>query len=223
MIWRIDVNERLMSGPSELAVLLGYEPDDLIGRPLSDFLHEEVRLDAGELLERCRQGHEGRLDFRLRSKDGFAVQASIATAPTFDADGRYDGALVTVSVVESPGTVLLVEDEAVVRELVREILEREGYRVIAAPTPADALDASKSADDSIDLLLTDIVMPGMSGPEVAETIEASRAGLKVLYMSGYTDELASERARLKPGTAFIQKPFRAQELTELVRSLLDAA
>ena len=121
------------------------------------------------------------------------------------------------------GTVLLVEDEAVVRELVREILERDGYRVIVAPTPADALDASQNAADSIDLLLTDVVMPGMSGPEVAETLVASREGLKVLYMSGYTDELAAEHALLKPGTAFIQKPFRAQELTEKVRSLLDAA
>jgi two-component system, cell cycle sensor histidine kinase and response regulator CckA len=130
---------------------------------------------------------------------------------------------VTGSVRDSPGTVLLVEDETIVRELVREILERDGYRVISAPTPADALDASRAADDSIDLLLTDIVMPGMSGPEVAQTLAESRGDLKVLYMSGYSDELAAERGLLQPGTAFIQKPFRAEELTEKIRSLLDAA
>jgi CheY-like chemotaxis protein len=118
--------------------------------------------------------------------------------------------------------VLLVEDEAVVRVLVHEILERDGYRVIAASTPAEALEASR-AEGAIDLLLTDVVMPGMSGTELAVKLAESRTGLKVLYMSGYSDEQAMERGLLRPGTAFIQKPFRAEELTEKIRSLLDAA
>lgn len=223
MIWTIDANERTTFVPSELAELLGYEPEELIGRPLSDFMDEDAQLDAAGLLERCRQGHQVSFEFRLRRKHGSPIQTSVTATPTVDADGRYAGAFVTVSLTARPNTVLLVEDETIVRELVREILERDGYRVISAPTPADALDASRAADDSIDLLLTDIVMPGMSGPEVAETLAESREGLKVLYMSGYSDELAEERGLLQPGTAFIQKPFRAEELTEKIRSLLDAA
>jgi two-component system cell cycle sensor histidine kinase/response regulator CckA len=126
----------------------------------------------------------------------------------------------TADAAPATGTVLLVEDEAVVRDLVQAILERDGYHVIAAPTPAEALEVSSSSSRSIDLLLTDVVMPGMNGPAVARTLSESREGLKVLYMSGYSDEGDVERGLLRPGTAFIQKPFRAQELTEKIRSLL---
>jgi two-component system, cell cycle sensor histidine kinase and response regulator CckA len=118
-------------------------------------------------------------------------------------------------------TVLLVEDEAVVRRLVREILERDGYNVLEAADAEQAIAASEEASD-IDLLLTDVVMPRMSGPEVAKSVSSSRDGLKVLYMSGYSDAAVVQRGLLEPGTAFIQKPFRAQELTEKIRTLLEA-
>jgi two-component system cell cycle sensor histidine kinase/response regulator CckA len=118
-------------------------------------------------------------------------------------------------------TVLLVEDEDVVRNLVREILERDGYTVVEASGPEQALAASQDGAH-IHLLLTDVVMPRMSGPEIARSVGASRDGIKVLYMSGYSDAAVVQRGLLEPGTAFIQKPFRAQELTEKVRSLLEA-
>ena len=73
----------------------------------------------------------------------------------------------------------------------------------------------------IDLLLTDVVMPRMSGPEVARALGGVRDDLKVLYMSGYSDLAVVQRGLLEPGTAFIQKPFRARELTDKVRSLLE--
>ena len=117
-------------------------------------------------------------------------------------------------------TVLLVEDEEVVRGLVREILERDGYTVVEAANPEQALAASKD-DPSIDLLVTDVVMPRMSGPEIARALSVAREDLKVLYMSGYSDAIVVKQGLLEPGTAFIQKPFRAQELTEKVRTLLE--
>jgi two-component system, cell cycle sensor histidine kinase and response regulator CckA len=117
-------------------------------------------------------------------------------------------------------TVLLVEDEAVVRGLVREILERDGYTVVEAENPEQALAASKD-DPSIDLLVTDVVMPRMSGPEIARALAVARDDLKVLYMSGYSDAVVVNQGLLEPGTAFIQKPFRAQELTDKVRTLLE--
>ena len=133
-----------------------------------------------------------------------------------------------VAAVEAPAprqsateTVLLVEDEAIVRGLVREILERDGYTVLEAADAEQALATSHDRDD-IDLLLTDVVMPRMTGPEVARLVAEFRDGLKVLYMSGYSDATVVQRGLLEPGTAFIQKPFRAQELTDKIRGLLEA-
>jgi two-component system, cell cycle sensor histidine kinase and response regulator CckA len=117
-------------------------------------------------------------------------------------------------------TVLLVEDQSVVRRLVREILERDGYTVLEAETPEHALATADEPGD-IDLLLTDVVMPRMSGPEIARALGGVRDDLKVLYMSGHSDLAVVQRGLLEPGTAFIQKPFRARELTDKVRALLE--
>jgi two-component system cell cycle sensor histidine kinase/response regulator CckA len=121
------------------------------------------------------------------------------------------------------GTILLLEDEKVVRDLVRAILERDGFRVIEASVPEEALAASLRDREQIDLLLTDVVMPGMSGPDVARAIGSPERPLKVLYMSGYSDEAVIKPGLLEPGSAFLQKPFSAVELTEKIRGLLDAA
>jgi PAS domain S-box-containing protein len=116
-------------------------------------------------------------------------------------------------------TVLLVEDQTVVRRLVREILERDGYTVLEAENPEQALATAGEPGD-IDLLLTDVVMPRMSGPEIARALGGVRDELKVLYMSGHSDLAVVQRGLMEPGTGFIQKPFRARELTDKVRSLL---
>ena len=86
-----------------------------------------------------------------------------------------------------PATILLVEDEAAVREVTREALEMGGYRVLEANGPEAAARIASDPSVQFDLLLTDVVMPGMSGPELARTIGASRAGLVTLFMTGYTD------------------------------------
>ncbi len=116
--------------------------------------------------------------------------------------------------------MLLVEDQAVVRRLVREILEQGGYTVLEAENAEQALAAAREPG-KIDLLLTDVVMPRMSGPEVARAIGGIRDDLRVLYMSGHSDLAVVKRGLLEPRTAFIQKPFRARELTDKVRSLLE--
>ena len=118
-------------------------------------------------------------------------------------------------------TILLVEDETVVRQLVAEILETSGYAVLTAGDGPSALELVRRQNDSIDLLLTDVVMPGMSGPEVAKAVISLRPGTQVLYMSGYTDSAIGHHGVLEPGIAFLQKPFSADDLTRKVRSLLD--
>jgi CheY-like chemotaxis protein len=118
-------------------------------------------------------------------------------------------------------TVLLVEDEEPVRVLTSLILERAGYRVLEAANADEAETAHRSHAGTIALMVTDVVLPGASGPEVFERLVARDPRLKVLYMSGYTDDAVFRTGRLQPGAAFIQKPFSADGLRRKVREVLD--
>jgi CheY-like chemotaxis protein len=120
-------------------------------------------------------------------------------------------------------TILLVEDEAVVRQLVAEILETSGYSVLQAADGPSALELLRRHTGALELLVTDVVMPGMSGPEVAHAVTSMRPGTQVLYTSGYTDQAIGHHGVLEPDVAFLQKPFSADDLTRKVRALLDGA
>jgi two-component system cell cycle sensor histidine kinase/response regulator CckA len=118
-------------------------------------------------------------------------------------------------------TVLLVEDEDAVRKLVHSILQRNGYRVLEAKDGADALRIAEQ-QLAIDLLLTDVVMPHMSGAETAARLLKVRPGLKLLYMSGYTDNAVVLHGVLRSETAFLQKPITPAALLAKVREVLDS-
>jgi CheY-like chemotaxis protein len=118
-------------------------------------------------------------------------------------------------------TILLVEDEAAVRELTRMVLSKRGYSVLEALNPADAEQLAGSHGSEIHLLLTDVVMPGMSGRELAKRLTAQRRNLRVLYMSGYTYNVIAEGGTLEEGLSFLQKPFTPQVLAQKVRETLD--
>ena len=118
-------------------------------------------------------------------------------------------------------TILLVEDEDMVRQVARRILEMHGYTVLEAASGPDALLVSQKTPGSIHLMLTDVVMPGMSGGETAERLQAQRPELKVLFMSGHTENSIVHHGVLDPGVAFIQKPFRSERLVHQVRQMLD--
>jgi two-component system, cell cycle sensor histidine kinase and response regulator CckA len=118
-------------------------------------------------------------------------------------------------------TVLLVEDEEAVRRLVREILESAGYAVLDAASGAEAIERSHDHPGPIHLMMTDVVMPGMSGPQLANQITAARPGIRVLYTSGYPDDALGSLGALRPGTAFLQKPVTPDELADRVRQVLD--
>jgi CheY-like chemotaxis protein len=120
-------------------------------------------------------------------------------------------------------SILLVEDELIVRQLVAEILQANGYTVLQAADGPSALELLRRHSGPIELLVTDVVMPGMSGPEVANAVCAMRPGTQVLYISGYTDSAIGHHGVLEPGIAFLQKPFSADDLTRKVRGLLDGA
>jgi len=120
-------------------------------------------------------------------------------------------------------TILLVEDEAIVRQLVAEILERSGYTVLRAGDGPSALELLRRHRGPVDLLVTDVVMPGMSGREVAQAVTSMRPETQVLYTSGYTDSAIDQHGVLEEGLAFLQKPFSPNDLARKVRGLLDAA
>jgi PAS domain S-box-containing protein len=118
-------------------------------------------------------------------------------------------------------TILLVEDEPAVRELTRLVLEAQGYSVVEAPSPEDAERLCENGKGEIHLLLTDVVMPGVSGHELAKRITARRPKIKVLYMSGYTHNVIASGGMLERGIAFLQKPFTPATLIDKVRDVLD--
>ncbi|MEO8594720.1 MAG: ATP-binding protein [Candidatus Solibacter sp.] len=118
-------------------------------------------------------------------------------------------------------TVLLVEDDEMVRHLVRESLVRAGYRVMDTSNALEAKKMSEAHRGTIHLLITDVVMPKVSGRELAEDLQKRRTNMKVLYMSGYTDSAIVNTGILQKEVAFLQKPFTPAALTEKVRDILD--
>jgi two-component system, cell cycle sensor histidine kinase and response regulator CckA len=142
----------------------------------------------------------------------FPLSADDATVP-IEREARPD---------DRTGTegVLLAEDEETIRRLVGEVLERSGYKVFAASNGDEALALLEEHGDEIDLLLTDVIMPGMSGPDLARAASKLRPSLRVLFTSGYTSE--PDEAFDDPNVEFIGKPFSPQALVAKVRDVLDA-
>lgn len=118
-------------------------------------------------------------------------------------------------------TILLVEDETALREMTRSILEESGYRVLEAAGTQEALRIAQDLDLKIDLLLTDVVMPGSGGSELAKGLATLRPQLKVLFMSGYADDVLTDKRGLATGMVLIQKPFTKRDLLTKLRQFLD--
>jgi PAS domain S-box-containing protein len=118
-------------------------------------------------------------------------------------------------------TVLFVEDEESVRELVRDYLGRSGYNVLEAPDGIQALETAAAHAGPIHILVTDVVMPRLSGRELVTRLSAERPDLKVLYISGYTDDSIFRHGVLEGGVAFLQKPFNLKDLAQKIREVLD--
>jgi PAS domain S-box-containing protein len=117
-------------------------------------------------------------------------------------------------------TILVVEDEEAVRELIQTVLKEKGYEVLASKDPQEAEQSAAQFKGEIHLLLTDMVMPGISGRELATRISARRRDVRVLYMSGYTDNVITAGGMLEKGLAFLQKPFSPATLVQKVREVL---
>jgi len=118
-------------------------------------------------------------------------------------------------------TLLLVEDDAIMRDLVSEVLEEAGYVVLVAADPDEALDGARAYAGGIALAITDVVMPKMSGFVLAKRLRSQHPGIRVLFMSGYTDQVLADRGQLRDEDPFIRKPFGNGQLLEKVREVLE--
>ncbi|MFO0761234.1 MAG: response regulator [Byssovorax sp.] len=164
-----------------------------------------------------------------QSQGGVSVESVLGRGTTFRIYlPRRDGPAGPLSAKKEaarpkPGTetILLVEDDERLRSVIRRMLIKQGYRVLEAADGSAALAACERDKEVIDLIITDLVVPGFDGITVAAELQAIAPRIRVLYMSGYTEHLALERVSLVPGSNFLQKPFSVDDLLSLVRKALD--
>jgi signal transduction histidine kinase/CheY-like chemotaxis protein len=156
------------------------------------------------------------------SKPGKGATCKIYLPRVDEAVTVMEAVNATVEPPQGSETILLVEDEEPVRELVRKVLERNGYRILEARHGEEAITICARHKGEISLLVTDVVMPRMSGREVAERLLISHPKMKVLYLSGYTDDAVVRHGVLQSMTAFLQKPFTPDALAHKVREVLDS-
>jgi len=123
--------------------------------------------------------------------------------------------------VESAARILVVEDETLVRELVAEVLRDLGYEVLEAHDGLSGLDQLRARERRIDLLITDVGLPGLNGRQVAEAASAERPDLKILFMTGYAETISASQPFASPGMEIMTKPFEVDDMTRRVRALLD--
>ncbi|MEA2609227.1 MAG: hypothetical protein QOJ75_1470, partial [Chloroflexota bacterium] len=133
---------------------------------------------------------------------------TVVDAPTSESDNGRE-------------TILLAEDDDSVRQLAMTLLERAGYHVIATPDAESAMAAAAAHTGPIDLLLTDVIMPGANGRELANQFAVTHPDARILFMSGYADDVLSAQGVLDPNVAFLEKPFLPADLARKVRQVLD--
>ncbi|HRV90643.1 MAG TPA: PAS domain S-box protein [Anaerolineae bacterium] len=158
---------------------------------------------------------------QVYSKVGQGTTFKIYLPRTEEPDPHQAFAMDVADLPTGSETILLVEDDEGVRGLVSRVLEMQGYTVLAAGDGEEALQLAAHHNDAIDLVLTDVVMPGIHGRALAEQLNQRHPYLKVLYMSGYSDEEIAHHGVLNHGVAFLQKPFKFSVLAHKIRQVLD--
>jgi CheY-like chemotaxis protein len=164
--------------------------------------------------------HQGWIKLDNRPGRGVTFRIFLPT----DAEAEAEGAQTEVKPKPKGGseTILLVEDEPRVRKSIGTILERRGYRVLSAANPIEATKLWEKHYQEVGLLLTDLVMPGgMNGHELARQLQSAMPSLRVVYISGYSPEIAGQELHLQSGENFVQKPFVTDHLLETIRRSLD--
>src|SRR5579862_433102 len=158
---------------------------------------------------------------QVKTEKGRGTDFRIYLPAAEDRPRKASPPVAAVKVAGGKETILIVEDEPDLRELTRVFLEGYGYKVLQAASAEQAIQVADGFSERIDLLLTDVIMPGLSGRQLAEAILRSRPQTKIVYMTGYTDDMVVQHKVLEPGVNLLQKPFGRVELALKVRSTLD--
>jgi CheY-like chemotaxis protein len=166
---------------------------------------------------------QGGGDVMVYSEEGLGTTFKVYLPRLREAEPLPARRQVTPAMPVGDETILLVEDNAEIRDLARQLLQKQGYTVLEARNCQDGLQVAADFRGTIRLLLTDVVLPDKSGKVLAEELAKSRPDLKTLYMSGYTDNAIAHHGVLDPGIAFLQKPFSPVALAGQVRAVLDAS
>jgi CheY-like chemotaxis protein len=156
------------------------------------------------------------------SEVGVGTTFTVYLPITGEAAPRPEPASIEPAALTGGETILLVEDEAAVRDFVYRVLARYGYRVYAVADPQHAIEFASTFRDTIDIILSDVVLPGINGQVMASRIRAIHPTARVLFMSGYTDISVITGGALEPGSWFLKKPFTSDVLGQRVRQALDA-
>jgi CheY-like chemotaxis protein len=195
-------------------------------------MSEETRSHLFEAFFTTKKGHKGlglAVAYALISQSGGRIEASVDGGPGSifiislpRAVSTTPSLTMSTRVVarRGPATILLAEDEAPLRALCAAVLRDAGHTVLDAASGGEAIDAAAAHDGEIHLLVTDVIMPGITGPELARRLEAERPGLKVLFVSGYTADELVKNGVLDRKTALMEKPFRPSDLVDRVRGLI---
>jgi signal transduction histidine kinase/CheY-like chemotaxis protein len=166
------------------------------------------------------QQHGGWVDVVSELGRGASFQIYFPAANS--ASAARTPALIAPATSRRTGTILLVEDQAAIRMLLEDVLSEAGHRVVAAADGSAALEVAQQYTGALDLLITDVVMPEMSGPDLASELTPLRPNMIVLYMSGYTDHALLHRGAIEQGAAFLQKPFLPDSLLSKIDELLSS-
>jgi CheY-like chemotaxis protein len=168
-----------------------------------------LKQGGGSIMVESEPGKGSKFTAYFPHFDGAADEDRLQPGRTTDARGSE--------------TILLVEDEPGVRAIAKELLEMTGYTVLEAENGADALEVARRFEGDIDLLISDVIMPRVGGRELAERLGAARPAMRVLFVSGFTDDTIARHGVLEEGVAFLQKPFTLETLSQKVREILDSS
>jgi nitrogen-specific signal transduction histidine kinase len=166
--------------------------------------------------------HGGHIAITSEAGRGASVRIVLPRVDDLPAERAATDTAIAQPVAQGAETILLVEDEATLRTLAARVLRACGYIVLETIDGVDALQTAQAYAAPIDLLLTDVVMPHMGGPALVAQLAVARPSLKVLFISGYTDNMFVDRGQLDPGINLLQKPFTSAALARKVREILDA-
>lgn len=227
-IWVIDENSNTVVVNPAMARMLGYTPEEMIGRQLWDFMDERgVEIAEGNV-ERRKQGISEQHDFEFMAKDGRRVRSVPGEGTTIEVVLPSAAEEAVEEDAERPErasggneTILLAEDNADVRRMIERVLTDSGYPVIVATNGDEAVRMFSEHKEEVRLAILDVVMPVMGGRETLERIRALDPEVPALFVSGYPLDQENPTGELDPGERFLMKPFTPRQLVAAVREILD--